>query len=67
MKIETEYAIGDRFVIAGGWTAVCTTITVHSHSQVEYKLEWVGETEFNGEWLTKERMNALGIFRKEND
>lgn len=67
MKIETEYSIGDTFVITGGWLAVCTAITVHSLNQVEYRLEWIGETEFCEEWLSKERMDALGIIRKEND
>lgn len=63
MKVETAYDIGDRFCIDGEWRAVCTAITIRASGQVEYQLEWLGDAEFKSEWLTRERIEILGVRR----
>lgn len=63
MKIETAYDIGDEFCIDGEWRADCTAITIRASGQVEYQLEWLGDADFKSEWLTRERIEILGIRR----
>lgn len=64
MKVDTFYDIGDIFTIDGEWRAVCTAITLRASGQVEYLLEWLGDAAFKSEWLTRERIEILGILRK---
>lgn len=64
MKIETAYDIGDVFTVDGEWRAVCTAITIRASGQVEYQLEWLGDAEFKAEWLTRERIEILGVRRE---
>lgn len=63
MRVETDYCIGDVFTVDGEWRAVCTAITIRASRQVEYQLEWLGDAEFKAEWLTRERMENLGVTR----
>lgn len=63
MKVETDYDIGDVFCIADSWKAVCTAVTIRASGQIEYKLEWLGDAEFRSEWLTRERIELLGLKR----
>lgn len=63
MKVETDYDIGDVFCIDGKWQAVCTAITIQASGQVDYQLEWRGDAEFRAEWLTRERIELLGVKR----
>ena len=64
MKVDTFYDIGDIFTSDGEWRAVCTAIILRASGQVEYLLEWLGNAEFKSEWLTRERIEILGILRK---
>ena len=64
MKVDTFYDIGDIFTIDGEWRAVCTAIILRASGQVEYLREWLGNAEFKSEWLTRERIEILGILRK---
>ena len=64
MKADTFYDIGDIFTIDGEWRAVCTAIILRASGQVEYLLEWLGNAAFKSEWLTRERIEILGILRK---
>lgn len=63
MKVETDYDIGDVFCVADCWKAVCTAITIRASGQVDYQLEWLGDAEFKAEWLTRERIELLGLKR----
>ena len=64
MKVDTFYDIGDIFTIDGEWRAVCTAILIRASGQVEYQLEWLGDAVFKSDWLTRERIEILGILRK---
>ena len=64
MKVDTDYDIGDEFIVDGGWRAVCTAILIRASGQVEYQLEWLGDAVFKSDWLTRERIEILGISRK---
>jgi hypothetical protein len=63
MKVETDYSTGDVFCINDKWKAVCTAITIRASGQVEYQLEWLGDAEFKSDWLTRERIELLGVKR----
>ena len=67
MKVDTDYDIGDEFIIYGGWRAVCTAILIRASGQVEYQLEWLGDAQFRSDWLTRERIEILGIARKKRE
>ena len=67
MKVETDYDIGDVFTIDGGWRACCTAILIRASGQVEYQLEWLGDAQFRSDWLTRERIEILGIERKKKE
>lgn len=67
MKIETDYDIGDEFIVDGGWRACCTAILIRASGQVEYQLEWLGDAQFRSDWLTRERIEILGIGRKKRE
>ena len=67
MKVDTDYDIGDVFIVDGGWRACCTAILIRASGQVEYQLEWLGDAVFKSDWLTRERIEILGIARKKRE
>ena len=67
MKVDTDYDIGDEFIVDGEWRAYCTAILIRASGQIEYQLEWLGDAQFKSDWLTRERIKILVISRKKKE
>lgn len=67
MLVNTEYSIGDEFLIESRWFATVTAIEITGNRNVVtaiYKLEWISDGCFKSEWFTKDRILLLGIRRR---